>query len=123
MNNELNFMSPTPGAISSGLMVLKAGQPHFTDAGLFAIAGTIAHAREGESHEHCLHGFLRALKVARAAGLDQQAESAILWAFAENISPGDDNPEGTALAALCRLVATLVGVGRMAHLIEGKKAH
>jgi len=123
MNNELNFMRPTPGAISSGLMVLKAGQPHFTDAGLFAMAGTIAYAREGESREHCLHGFLRALKVARAAGLDLQAETVILWAFAENILPGDDSQEGTALAALCGLVASLVGVGRMIHLIEGRKAH
>ena len=123
MNNKLNCMSPTPGAISSGLMVLKAGQPHITDAGLFAMAGTIAYAREGESRGHCMHGFLRALKVARAGGLDQQAESVILWAFAENIVPGDGSPEGTALAALCRLVVMLVGVGRRAHLIEGKIAH
>ena len=93
------------------------------DAGLFAMAGTLAYDPYSESREHCLRGFLRALSAARASGMDPQIETVILWAFAEGVIPGDGSQEGMALASLCRLVATMVSVGRMGHLIEGKKAH
>ena len=123
MDNIANSIRLTPAVKASGLMIEKDGEIKVTDAGLFAMAGMMAYDPDNEARMHCMSGFLHALRVARAGGLDEQAETVILWAFTENLVPGDGSPEGTALASLCRLISTLVGVGRMGQLMEGKKGH
>lgn len=123
MDNELNSMCLTPTVLEAGLMLEKAGEIWITDAGLFAMAGMMAYDLDNESREHCLRGFMRALSAARTGGMDPQMETVILRAFFKEVVPGDGSQEGTALASLCRHVATFVGVGRMGELIEGKKAH
>lgn len=125
MDTIAKSMRLTPAALESGLMTERAGQLYINDAGLFAMAGMQAYNIDSESREHCMKGILRVLGVARAAGLDAQMETVILWAFAEEINPADGSDDGVALAKLCKLVAGLVGIGtgRMGKLIEGETAH
>lgn len=119
---------PAPGAVVAGLLhpQTRNGEPCLTDAGLFALAGMLAHDTDQgdeDSRRHCLSGVVRALGAARAGGMEEKWERVILWAFAEHINPVDGSAEGNALAALCRLVSDTVGAGRMSVLIEGRKAH
>ena len=123
MDNLVKNLCLTPSVLASGLMIERDGEIKVTDAGLFAMAGMMAHDPDNESRMHCLRGFMRVLTVARTGGMDPQMETVILLAFAKEVVPGDGSQEGTALASLCRLISTLVGVGRMGHLIEGTKAH
>ncbi len=122
----------TPDAIAAGLLhpELHNGEPCFTDAGMFALAGMMAYGTEFEGGEAdddsrllCARGVTRALRIARTGGMSEQMESAVLWAFAKGISPADSSEEGKALASLCRLVARLVGAGRMGHVISGEQDH
>lgn len=126
MDDMNKSLSPTSESVRAGLMIERNGEAYFTDAGLFAMAGSIAYAPDPDHEDgrrHCMSGVIRALGVARAGGLDEKAERVILWAFAEGIAPADGSEEGVALAKLCCWVSDLVGKGRMEHLIAGNLSH
>ena len=120
-NDNLSNLRVTPTAVTAGLLTEKDGEPHLTDAGLFAMVGMMAHDDEADSQVHCQDAFHRILTIARAGGLDTQEARVIQWAFTEGINPAEGSEDGTALATLCGRVARCVGAGRMAHICENKK--
>ena len=122
MNNEY---SASP---QSGLMhpQLRNGEPCFSDAGLFAIAGMLAYDTDPDQEEirqHCLIRFTRVLDAARDAGMPDGELHVIARAFEHHINPADVTDEGKTLSLLCQKAALAIGLGRMLDIIEGRKTH
>ena len=127
---DYSEFSPSPEAVASGLMLPDdGGEPKFTDAGLFAMAGMIAHDddADGKASAHCMRGFLHILRIARAGGLTPENEIYIRHFFAEGINPFGDDLASKCLQEFCKLVALYViiaaGRGRMGHILSGNPNH
>ena len=125
MNDEY---SASPQAAESGLMhpQLRNGEPCFTDAGLFAIAGMLAYDAdpdEEETRQHCMSRFVRVLDAARDGGMPDGELYVIARAFEHHINPADGSKEGKTLALLCQKAALAIGLGRMLDIIIGRKTH
>lgn len=110
-------------AVERGLMIEVAGEVRITDAGLFAIAGAMAHDPDAENREHCLAGVKSVMDAAVAGGFPQEVIAAVLWAFSEGIDPCDDSDDSRALATMCRKVSSCTGPGRMGVLLERLAMH
>lgn len=117
---------PSPQALAAGLFVEPDGsEPKLTTAGLFALAGVLAFSRQCDpaSSAHCLQGVRRVMEAASKAGLSPQSE-ALIWAlFRHGYDPAAGDDHGKALAALCRLVAAIIGPDLMRHLLSGEGTH
>jgi hypothetical protein len=125
MNDEYDT---SPQAAESGLMhpQLRNGEPCFTDAGLFAIAGMLAYDADPDQEEmrqHCLIRFARAMDAARNGGMPDNELHVIARAFEHHINPADGSDEGKTLALLCQKAALAIGLGRMLDIIEDRTTH
>lgn len=127
---DLSQLCPSTQAVAAGLMLPDdGGEPKFTDAGLFAIAGMIAHDDDvdGKASAHCFRSFCRILRIARAGGLTPEDENYIRHFFAEGINPFGDDLASKCLQEFCKMVALYViiasGSGRMGHLLAGDPVH
>lgn len=110
----------SPEVVKAGLMVVTDGAPHITDAGLFAITGASMNSPDAESRKWAMTALLRVMRVAE---LPRDAEDMILGAFLQGVNPGDGSELGISLAAICRRVASKVGMGRMAKIIDQTPPH
>ena len=117
-----------PRAVAAGLLTPQSAlseEPCLTAAGMVAVLGALAHdantePKVREKHQEALS---RLLVAASNCGLDGQAEGCLRQLFAAGVDPISPDDQGQLLAVLCRLVALLVGAGRIGALIAGDCVH
>ncbi|MDS4015002.1 MAG: hypothetical protein RKP46_11735 [Candidatus Accumulibacter sp.] len=126
LHDEDDMNDPSPQALAAGLFVEPDGsEPKLTTAGLFSLAGVLAFSRQCDpaSSAHCLQGVRRVMEAASKAGLSPQSEARIWALFRHGYDPAAGDEHGKALAALCRLVAAIIGPDLMRHLLSGEGTH